>query len=289
MVNLAKECYGVRDTEIPEILKQFSGQGHKLAQEYERLSKLLYKLGKHITLTRKLVQARLALREDFQHGFEVAIISDNQNPNLPSQHVRDLEKIAKSIFPDPDERSSLILHVQRFFDINYVSETLVDRQQSSRRIHAEIKMIDYFDREGDYFLDKNDRYIGCSKPACYLCYHYIAGHPKGYALPPSHQKLYPAWCLPLVRDSDRRPSERFSIQERFLEKITQKLETDLRAEVENQLGPRAPHADSTIGASSTVSTHEMRLGAAIDFPWLRTLFEIIANGKFPEALIQYRY
>ena len=39
------------------------------------------------------------------------------------------------------------------------------------------------------------------------------------------------------------------MQEHFLEEVTQKLEADLRVEVENKMGLRAHHADSTIGVS----------------------------------------
>lgn len=286
MDRLAIVCHMARKTEIPEILKQCSGQGNKFAQEYERLFKLFYKLGKHITLTEKLVRARCALREDFRHGFDVTTVPESEKKPT-SQPVRDLGRIAESIFPDANERTLFLHYVQKFFDMDYVSKTLSGQLQSSRRVHAEIKIIDYFDKEEVCFLDENQPYIGCSKPACYLCYHYIVAHPKNYFLPPSHQKLYPAWCLPLVRENDRQASERFFMQERFLEEVTQKLQADLRFEVENQMGPRAHHADSTIGASSTVCTHKAILGAANNRQYLHALHKIFAESKFPEALVKY--
>ena len=285
MAKLAQVCHEARTTEILEILKQCSGQDSKFPQVYEQLFKLFYKLGKHKTFARKLVLARHVLREDFQYGFDVTTIPEPKlKPNLPSQPVRDLGEIAKNIWGNSDERSLFLHHVRKFFDMNLVSKRLSYQLRSPRRVHAEIKIIDHFDKEGACFLDDDQPYIGCSKPACFLCYNYINAHPRNYFLPPSHQKLYPAWCLPLVRENDRQASERFCMQEHFLEEVTQKLEADLRVEVKNKMGPRGHHADSTIGASSTVSAHELRLGAGNNHQHLQVLREILANSKFSVAL-----
>lgn len=56
------------------------------------------------------------------------------------------------------------------------------------RVHAELILVDLFARNGFGFVD-NDRYIGCSKPACYFCFNWIALHYAGYARPATHNKI----------------------------------------------------------------------------------------------------
>lgn len=49
---------------------------------------------------------------------------------------------------------------------------LEGKRDISTRVHAEILIFDYFEKEGLEFLH-GYRYIGCSKPACYFCYHWL--------------------------------------------------------------------------------------------------------------------
>ena len=76
------------------------------------------------------------------------------------------------------------------------------------------------------------------------------------------------------------------MQELFLEEVTRKLEADLRVEVENKMELRAHHADSTIGVSSMVSAHEVKLGAGNNYQHLQVFCKTLANNKFSEALVQ---
>jgi hypothetical protein len=56
------------------------------------------------------------------------------------------------------------------------------------RVHAELLLLDYFSRQQMPFLD-DDRYIGCSKPACYFCYQWICNHPGNFVRPSTHHKI----------------------------------------------------------------------------------------------------
>ncbi|KAF2475121.1 uncharacterized protein BDR25DRAFT_391429 [Lindgomyces ingoldianus] len=56
------------------------------------------------------------------------------------------------------------------------------------RVHAELILVDLFARGGFGFVE-NDRYIGCSKPACYFCFNWIALHYARYVRPATHNKI----------------------------------------------------------------------------------------------------
>ncbi|KAF4626908.1 hypothetical protein G7Y89_g11247 [Cudoniella acicularis] len=70
------------------------------------------------------------------------------------------------------------------------------------RVHAELNLLEYFHMNRLPFVD-DDRFIGCSKPACYCCYHYISLHPGGFVRPSSHGIRYLNWRPPdLVNATD---------------------------------------------------------------------------------------
>ncbi|PMD30803.1 hypothetical protein L207DRAFT_612083 [Hyaloscypha variabilis F] len=56
------------------------------------------------------------------------------------------------------------------------------------RVHAELILLDLFWSQNLEFVE-NDKYIGCSKPACYCCYHYITVHPGRFVPPACHNNL----------------------------------------------------------------------------------------------------
>ncbi|KAL5003002.1 hypothetical protein BDV10DRAFT_180699 [Aspergillus recurvatus] len=198
MPSLAINCYVARTAKTFDILRHGSSQGNEHRLDYEQLYKLLNKLGKHIALFKKMICATVALREDFGKGFVVEPITASTPKSIPlARKGRAMEKIVAWIFPKEDERMQFYHHLDRFYNVEEISQSLQSCMEKGRvRVHAEILLIDYFDKFDADFLDNSDKYIGCSKPACYLCYQYISQHPGNYTVPPTHQKLYYAWSVP---------------------------------------------------------------------------------------------
>jgi len=57
------------------------------------------------------------------------------------------------------------------------------------QIHAELLLLDLFIRKKHEFTSE-DRYIECSKPACYSCSQYFRAQITSFTLPACHNKLY---------------------------------------------------------------------------------------------------
>ncbi|KAL4962969.1 nucleic acid/nucleotide deaminase domain-containing protein [Aspergillus stella-maris] len=268
MPKLSSLCYDQRKNKTFDILKHFSSQGNEHSLEYERLHKLLYKLGKHIMLFKKMIHATISLRQVFQRGFIVEPIpaSTPKPIPLPKLNDRALKKIVTRIFPGDDERNQFYHHLDQFYDLNMekIKQSLQPWEKTQVRVHAEILLIDYLDKTSGEFLDINDKYVGCSKPACYLCYRYICQHPGKYTHPPTHQKVYHAWALPIVQANDRNCSDKYARHVRFLRQIAEDLRSELRHEVRRQLAPRKFHADSTAGESSVVDISRARRSKGLD-------------------------
>ncbi|KAL4925949.1 nucleic acid/nucleotide deaminase domain-containing protein [Aspergillus undulatus] len=263
MPELACLCYAQRKKKTFDILGHFSSRSNEYSLDYERLHKLLYKLSKHIMLFVKMIQATCSLRQVFQRGFVVQPIpaSTPKPIPLPEPTNRAVEKIVTRIFPEEDERSQFYHYLDLFYNLNMerIMESLREWEKDKIRVHAEILLIDYLDKTDGNFLDNNDKYVGCSKPACYLCYQYICQHPGNYTLPPTHQKVYHAWALPIVQANDRNCSAKYEQHNRFLGRVAETLRSELRNEMRRQLAPRKFHPDSTAGASSVFDGSRARL------------------------------
>ena len=117
------------------------------------------------------------------------------------------------------------------------------------RVHAELILLEHSYKRGYDFVD-NDKYIGCSKPACYCCYHYISAHPGGFARPASHNKTYLAWRPPdIVDDTDESEVKR---HKDIINKMLEHIRRDVLEQIERQSGRRRPHPDSTTGITPTL-------------------------------------
>lgn len=80
---------------------------------------------------------------------------------------------------------------QPFFDID-LKKNLYQEMKKVRsivtRVHAELLLVDRFSR-GKFDFVEDDKYVGCSKPACFFCYSWMKLHHKGFVLPAGHNKV----------------------------------------------------------------------------------------------------
>ncbi|KAE8141231.1 hypothetical protein BDV38DRAFT_279137 [Aspergillus pseudotamarii] len=251
MMSLARECHQARhrDRDVFHMLSEASGQGIMRLHEYGQLHDLLYKIGKNVTLCRKLIHARRSLSEDFKQG---AVVKSVDVPPRPLHGIKprdSFDSIAAHIFRNDCEKQAFYDHVNILHDRDEVLEKFQNcAKDRPPPVHAEIQLINYFDRQQCQLLDESNPYIGCSKPACYLCYRYITDHPRRWLLPPSHQKLYHRWSLPEPRGQEDR--------ERFLATTAEVLQHDLRDKIAKKQGPRSVYDDSTAGATTAYSKRQ---------------------------------
>lgn len=103
-------------------------------------------------------------------------------------------------------------------------------------VHAEIKVLEHFHRSGLHFAG-NDRFIACSKPACFCCELYFKHHPARFVIPASHKKVWTKWSPPKVEYGATLGDQ--AIQQR---KILSKITEDLREEIINQVLQRSKHS-----------------------------------------------
>lgn len=124
--------------------------------------------------------------------------------------------------------------------------------RNGTRVHAELQIVEHFgteDREGrPRRFWTEERYIGSSKPLCYLCYNYVKLLPnEEFQLSGTHQKIYTRWRppdLPATATADE-------VHDRKV--LIANLSIPLMGEIKRHLERRLPQSrfkhDSSTGVS----------------------------------------
>ncbi|KAK3723887.1 hypothetical protein LTR37_001371 [Vermiconidia calcicola] len=114
------------------------------------------------------------------------------------------------------------------------------------RVHAELALLEVLHERKCSFYD-NDKYIACSKAACFCCYHYICGHQGTFTRPPSHNKIYLNWEPPDVRGQAR-----YSEQRNIMNGLTVQVRQAVIEKVLNAHRSIKWHPDSSTGITPSV-------------------------------------
>jgi hypothetical protein len=158
------------------------------------------------------------------------------------------------MFSNSEEREALLKPLKPISDALGLPQLLKENGTFKTRVHAELLLVDHFYTQKLDFVD-GDKYVGCSKPACFLCYQYISAHPGGFALPATHQKLYLCWRHPDIiadpgGDDDGETLKNLQkCREDIINEMTKKIRSYLIEQIRGGITQRKPHPDSSTGVS----------------------------------------
>ncbi|KAF2158623.1 hypothetical protein M409DRAFT_38156 [Zasmidium cellare ATCC 36951] len=118
------------------------------------------------------------------------------------------------------------------------------------RVHAELTLLEALHDNGCKFFN-DDKYIACSKPACFCCYHYICNHPGAFTRPPCHNKVYPNWQPPALAKST---GEVGALRQRdIMLRLTQEVRNAVMRKVLDTHKSMRWHPDSSTGITSLIA------------------------------------
>lgn len=219
---------------------------------YSGVQHYIGRLADHIRRPKRLVQHAACLQEIWDNPFTI-----RQAPAIPGVLVpapdadTTLDKIAKRMLPTDDRRLGEYQAALQELDMRHAVLGRMARQYNGkpRRVHAEILVLEHFWAARRLFA-LGERFIGCSKPACYCCRRYIEGHPIGCFVPDSHENIYPGWSPPLLGADD--PG--FVDKRRVLQGVIDALRASALEQI-SQLSGRAArcHPDSVTGITRSVA------------------------------------
>lgn len=207
------------------------------------------RLGSHLKAAKILTTSGWRMPSLFEN-FTIQIRPSPKPPSLPppTDELTTLDRIIKRMLSHDSEelqsyQEALETMDAKFHILKRLKAQFKDKDFTPR-VHAELNLLEYFHRERLPFVD-NDRFIACSKPACYCCYHYISFHPGGFVRPPSHGIRYLNWRAPDPADeTDTREKKH---REDILNKIIAQIRLDALRQIGQRRGPSAWHPDSTTG------------------------------------------
>lgn len=256
MINLCRFSYKQRTCHYLRALQRHIGdessaltniestrQGFLLTRHY------IGRLGSHLKAAKALITAGYRMPDLFEN-FTIRTRLSSKSPLLPPppDSLTTLNGIIKRMLPEGSEKVSRYQEALATMDSKFnIQGRLLAQYQDKDfkpRVHAELILLEFFNAIKRPFID-DDRFIGCSKPACYCCYHYISLHPGGFVRPSSHGIRYTSWRPPdLVNPAD---IEEKTLQRDVMNKLIAQVRLDALRHIEQRRGPSPWHPDSTTG------------------------------------------
>ncbi|KAM4062046.1 deaminase domain-containing protein [Hirsutella rhossiliensis] len=111
-------------------------------------------------------------------------------------------------------------------------------------VHAEVQLLDHFHAHSLPFA-ADDRFVACSKAACFCCRLYFRHHPARCVEPDSHGNLHLNWGVARLRDGAR--DARWAEQRAVLIRITDDIRDLALERIAVLAGPRPSRPDSLSG------------------------------------------
>lgn len=211
------------------------------------------RLGSHFKAARILTMAARRLPDLFDNfTIEPRPSPKPPYPPPPIDSLTTLSGILNRMLPKGSENKPLYEEALETMNIKFNLQAKLFEQYQDKefrpRVHAELQLLEYFYNQGLQFVD-DDRFIGCSKPACYCCYLYIKHHPGDFVLPESHGIRYINWRVPdLANEGDQTEKNH---QRDVLNKVIEKIRRDALRQIDQRGDPRPWRPDSTTGITGS--------------------------------------
>ncbi|KAI9744848.1 MAG: hypothetical protein M1818_001773 [Claussenomyces sp. TS43310] len=216
------------------------------------------RLGSHLKATKTLVAAAHRLPELLPGVLEGYSIECRPSPGKsktapPTDNLTTLNGIVNRMISGDKTKLQQYQEALAFMDAKF---HILDRllavykhKDFKPRVHAELILLDFFHQNRLEFVD-DDKFIGCSKPACYCCYHYISSHPGGFVRPASHGIRYLSWRPPGMVVSASDSQKKF--QRNVLNSMIAQIRLDTLRQIAQRRGPSGWRFDSTTGITSSM-------------------------------------
>ncbi|KAI1766826.1 hypothetical protein GGR53DRAFT_180630 [Hypoxylon sp. FL1150] len=236
------------------------GEAHltERVSAFEQVYHYLGRLAHHVRAPIEVVQDSSSLSRLFDE-YDIRLIERvESNPRPEADSMTNLPDILKRMLPANDpglkQYRENIQSLDQKFNITARIQEKYDDKNFQPQIHAEIQVLEHFYANRIGFAD-DDRYVGCSKPACYCCHLYFQHHKARPVVPESHQNIYRNWGLRALPEGAKDPG--YVEQRNLINKMLEAIRQDALGQIRCKASPPRRHADSRTGI--TVSTMEPSL------------------------------
>ena len=246
---LCRRLYALRCS--PEMIS-IAQQWLDRSSPFRQVRHYVGRIGAYIRIAERLTELAPVLCTTFA-SFKVRWLETppSQLPPQPDAKLA-LSSVAGRMIPSHEQeqlercRERLELMNQKFnLEDRFVDAFCDDSFRP--RVHAELAVLEHFHGNSFSFF-ASDRFIGCSKPACYCCALYINKHPGNFETPASHRKIYINWLAPepAGKTLENAPNH----QQDMLNSIVKKIRQDVLDQIFGRSQPYPYQPDSTTGISA---------------------------------------
>ncbi|OAG08424.1 uncharacterized protein CC84DRAFT_1087295 [Paraphaeosphaeria sporulosa] len=243
-------CHDMRNAEYHQIKRYSANAG----DEFSRLAHYVWRLGATREAANTVVEAMVTV-PSLKRVHEIrtvsapATVEKTIHPSCVSPHevLHGISADSASRNPMHYKHAFARLHELDSPFVRPIHSSMVSRQTIVTRVHAELQIADTFSRSRDIeFVDK-DKYIGCSKSACYFCYNWLCNHKHYYVQPATHHKIIPGCRGP---DDNLNETGRNVLVDMY-SKIVRQIGQDILDFLQENLQPRLQYMSTEASSRAT--------------------------------------
>lgn len=225
------------------------------AESFRSVKHLVGRLAEKIRTPANLVNDSLLLRP-LLDSYEIRRVGAPVAAKIPmTDGLRNLDSIIRRMLPADDPRlEDLQVYLGQLdgsLGLEDAIRAISDDEERQHNVHAEIQMLEEFHRNQRKFV-AHDRYIACSKLACFCCKLYFKWHPGRFVEPECHQKTYLNWRP--IDLPERVESEYWPDQRRVLANLSKELSNLVEEQIIAQQQPTPWHPDSITNITAVMGS-----------------------------------
>ncbi|KAK8064148.1 hypothetical protein PG996_008800 [Apiospora saccharicola] len=253
-------CYLAYDERKSDNMRLVTRRGHpaedeshqsEAVQRYIGLRHTIGRLAHHIRAPKQVMWDAMRHRNIFDEGV-TTIRRVNPVSSVPKPEPDGLTTPAgilkRMVKPDHPKMKAYQDGMETLDLRLKIGEKIVDSYEAKEfrpSVHCEVQVLEHF-YENSLCFSHNDRFVACSKPACYCCYLYFKAHPSYPEEPRSHLRIWPSWSPPLVPDGHHN-EKKYRHQLHILNSMIESIRKEALNQIENKMTEMKHHQDSTTG------------------------------------------
>jgi hypothetical protein len=226
-----------------------------IKESFAQVRHYIGRLTHHIRAPKELVEDARSLQRILD-SYEVQTVPFAKSVlRPPAKRSRNLDNILGRILREDDPGFEHYQSALGSLDAKFKLLEQIQKQYEDKNfeleVHAEIQVLNYFHNDPDLKFANSDRYIACSKPACYCCHLYFRNHPVRPVEPSTHRKIWLKWGPPA---STCNPEGQSGKQQReILNKMIEAIRNDVLQDLDDRERSQRWHADSHTGITESAA------------------------------------
>ncbi|PVH86141.1 hypothetical protein DL98DRAFT_601627 [Cadophora sp. DSE1049] len=261
LLNMPEElcnfCYEERRSAHFADLTERARPGGLCARRFKNIRHNTNRLGHTMKAVRAVVSAAAKLQPLLSNFSVVRAPSGFASPPPLEERNPTLEALAGRMTDDEDTIEQIRGALDGFDRMLQLSKELqrsCTAQTWRPQVHAELVLNDLFLNRKLKFVDE-DRYIACSKAACFCCYHYIKAQGQ-FVVPACHNNVWVNWKAPDILNHSRNEAS-ITKRRNILNTMTKHIRAAVLDQIISRRGPMTWKPDTATDISS-VRMHNMR-------------------------------